>query len=397
MTDFSKVILKPNREKSILKKHLWIFSGAVYAVSQELEDGEIVEVYSSKKEYLATGHFQNGSICVRIFSFDKVDKKNINDLWMKLFTDAINRRKALTFFDNDKTNSFRLIHGESDMLPGLIADYYNGVVVMQAHSVGMLNLLPSFAAILKEILQEKLVAVYSKSGATIKQAEDSPLKDSFLYGNKAETIFTENNMCFHLDVVNSQKTGFFLDQRDNREILSKYCKGKSVLNIFGYTGAFSVAALAGGASKVLTVDISESAIAMANKNIELNFGNNCNHQAVVADAFEFLKNNEEKFDIIILDPPAFAKHLDAKNNAMKAYRRLNAAGLKHLNKNGLLFTFSCSQVILKPDFLTAIYNAATDSNRQISIIHQLHQSPEHNINIFHPETEYLKGFVLMAD
>ncbi|MDR2085220.1 MAG: class I SAM-dependent rRNA methyltransferase [Bacteroidales bacterium] len=397
MADFSKVILKPGREKSILKKHLWIFSGAVYAVSNELEDGEIVEVYSSDRKYLATGHFQDGSICVRIFSFNKIDKENIRSFWKNQIINAINRRKALNIFDNKKTNSFRIIHGESDILPGLIADFYNGVVVLQAHSVGMLNLLPCFSEIFREVLENEIVAVYSKSGATIKQAEENNLKEGFLYGSVNETIFSENNMKFYLDLINGQKTGFFLDQRNNREILSKSCNGKSVLNVFGYTGAFSVAALIGNANKVVTVDISENAINMANKNIELNFGKEANHQSVVADAFEFLKNNEEKFDIIILDPPAFAKHSDAKNNAMKAYRRLNAAALKHLNKNGLLFTFSCSQVITKPDFLTAIYNAATDSGKQISIVHQLHQAPDHPVNIFHPETEYLKGLVLLAD
>ncbi|MDL2227317.1 class I SAM-dependent rRNA methyltransferase [Bacteroidales bacterium OttesenSCG-928-K03] len=397
MADFSKVFLKPNREKSILRKHLWIFSGAVYGVSKELQDGEIVEVFSHDKQYLATGHFQNGSICVRIFSFNKIDKEKINDFWKEAITNAINRRKVLNLFDNPNTNSFRLIHGESDLMPGLIADYYNEVVVLQAHSVGMLELLPVLTEVLKDVLKEKLVAVYSKSGSTIKQTEDNDLKEGFLYGSADEITFTENDMKFHLDLVKGQKTGFFLDQRDNRKILSEYCKGKSVLNVFGYTGAFSVAAFAGGASKVVTVDVSENAIEMANRNIELNFGKNVEHQGVVADAFEFLKNNEEKFDIVILDPPAFAKHLDAKNNAMKAYRRLNAAGFNKLNRNGLLFTFSCSQVITKPDFFTAIYNAAGDSKKQTSIVHQLHQAPDHPINIFHPETEYLKGLVLLTD
>lgn len=396
MNNLPKLYLKQGREKSLLKKHLWIFSGAVYGVSQDLQDGDVVEVLSSSKEYLATGHFQNGSICVRIFSFNQAD--TIDEMfWEHLIVKALDRRKALSLTPDEHNNAFRIIHGESDMMPGLIADYYNGVIVLQAHSVGMFNLLPTLSNIFVKIMGNKVKAVYSKSKNTIKQAEDETVRNQFLYGSADNLIISENDMKFNIDFVNGQKTGFFLDQRDNRRLLSQYCKGKSVLNIFGYTGAFSVAALFGGASKVVTVDISADAIKMTDDNVALNFPCCSNHYTVVADAFEYLTNTTEKFDIIVLDPPAFAKHLDAKDNAMKAYRRLNALGLKKLNANGLLFTFSCSQVIRKTDFLTAVYNAASDTNKNIAIVHQLHQATDHYINIFHPETEYLKGFVLISD
>lgn len=392
-----QVTLKEGREKSLLKKHLWVFSGAIKTCSKQLEDGETVEVYSEKGEYLATGHFQKGSIAIRIFSFKKLAAID-HAFWKSMVNSAILRRKALGLFDNEETNAFRLIHGEGDDMPGLIADYYNGVIVLQAHSVGMFNLLPELAECFVECLgKDKVTAVFSKSGMTIKQAETDTTKDMFLYGDTGSVVISENGIKFDIDFVNGQKTGFFLDQKRNREILAQHCKGKSVLNIFCYTGAFSAYALANGASKVVSVDVSENAIEMTDHNVKLNCGNTTAHKSYTKDAFEFLTQNTEKFDIVILDPPAFAKHLDARNNAMKAYRRLNTLGIKSLDTNGLLFTFSCSQVISKTDFLTAVYNAATDMKRKVSIIYQLHQAPDHLINIFHPETEYLKGLALITD
>ena len=394
-TNLPQIILKPNREKSILKHHLWIFSGAIEGVTRELSDGEIVDIYSNSGKYLATGHFQNGSIAVRIFSFNKVNPDKT--FWKSLISNAIEKRKAMQLFSFNITNAFRLIHGESDMMPGLIADYYNKIIVIQAHSIGMFKLLPLISECFVELLNDNITAIYSKSGMTIKTSATDEQKDCFLYGNVPSAEIIENGMKFNVDFINGQKTGFFIDQRNNRKLLADCCKGKTVLNVFGYTGAFSVAALKGHAKHVTTVDISENAIEMTKHNIELNFGQCDNHTEVVSDVFDFFANNKEQYDIIILDPPAFAKHIDVKDHAMKAYRRLNTLGLKQLTKHGILFTFSCSQVIQKNDFLTILYNASNDTEKKVSILYQLHQSEDHCINIYHPETEYLKGMAVMVD
>ena len=388
-----QIILKKGREKSVQKHHLWIFSGAVEGITRELSDGEVVEVFSNDGKYLATGHFEDGSICVRIFSFARVNVDKA--FWKSLITNAVSKRISMQLFDFHITNAFRLIHAESDMMPGLIADYYNGAIVMQAHSVGMFNAMPLFAECFREIFGDKVHTIYCKSGSTVRHVSPDVEKDFFLYGSSTTSEICENGMKYTVDFINGQKTGFFIDQRDNRKLLSDYCKGKKVLNVFGYTGAFSVSALKGGASHVTTVDISGSAIEMTKHNIEVNFGNCTNHTEIVADAFDFFSSHKDNYDIIVIDPPAFAKHLDSKSNAIKAYKRLNALGMKHLTDNGILFTFSCSQVIQKNDFLTIIYNAGNDAMRNVSILHQLHQSPDHCINIYHPETEYLKGMVLM--
>lgn len=395
MTKLPQLILKNGREKSVLKHHLWIFSGSVKGVSQNLHDGDVVEVFSNNGEYLATGHFEDGSICVRILSFVRTNIDN--DFWRKQIENAINKRKAMQLFDFNCTNAFRIIHAESDMMPGLIADYYNGAIVLQAHSVGMFNALPVIAECFVELLGSLVHTIYCKSATTVRRISAERDKNFFLYGSQTTADVCENGMKYTVDFVNGQKTGFFIDQRNNRQIVSDYCKGKRVLNVFGYTGAFSVAALKGGAKHVTTVDVSASAIEMTKHNIKANFGDSDNHTEIVADVFDFFNTNKELYDLIVLDPPAFAKHLSSKDNAMKAYRRLNAIGMKQLNNNGLLFTFSCSQVILKNDFLTIVYNAGCDAKKNVSIIQQLHQSADHCINIYHPETEYLKGMALIIN
>ena len=391
---YPKIYLKAGKEKSILRHHQWIFSGAVDGVSQQPTNGDIVEVFSHTGEYLATGHFEDSSICVRLFTFTR---QIIDDnFWTNKIATAIKKRMDMML--PGKTNAFRLIHGEGDMMPGLIADYYNGIIVLQAHSVGMYNLLKDFARIFSSLLHEKVTTVYDKSASTVHHLDDNP-QDGFLYGNNPFATINENGMTFDVDFIKGQKTGFFIDQRDNRHLLSNYCKDKKVLNVFGYTGAFSVAAMLGGAAHVTTIDASAEAVAMATRHIENNLPHNAvfSHEEICADVFDFFASNSEKYDVVVLDPPAFAKHLSAKANAMKAYRRLNAQGMKILNKNGVLFTFSCSQVIQKHDFLTIIYNAGMDSHKNISILHQLHQSCDHTINIYHPETEYLKGYALMVN
>jgi len=395
VVNFPKIILKSGRERSLNRFHLWVFSGAIKKIEGKPEDGDVVEVYTNNMEFLATGHFQNGSIMVRIFSFEQTDAGE--DFWVQKFGKAISYRKKLGFFDNPETNVFRLIHGEGDGMPGLIADFYNGVIVIQAHSVGMFRMRQLFAKAFKNLLGDKIVAIYDKSDSTLNMAEKGEGNDNFLDGSIGFAQVLEYGNRFEIDFRDGQKTGFFVDQRENRRLLQNYCSDKTVANIFGYTGGFSVYAARGGATLTDTIDVSEKAIKLAEKNMNLNFEEQPQHRYFAEDAFAFLKETESKYDVIVLDPPAFAKHQQALDNALKAYRRINEAAIHKLNPGGVLFTFSCSQVVSKDDFRKAIFSAAANTGRNARIMHQLTQPADHPINIYHPEGEYLKGLVLFVE
>lgn len=395
MSNYTKIILKQGKEKSVLRFHPWIFSGAIEAVTKELNNGDIVEVYDSKKQYLATGHYQDeGSIAVRVFSFEK---KEINEeFWKEKFTKAINLRKNIGLFNNEHTNTFRLIHGEGDGFPGLIIDFYDGNAVIQFHAYGMFLLKDTFVKLLKELLGSSLKTIYDKSGNTLSGNYEH--SNEFLYQNiNSDVIVKEFDNQYYIDIIEGQKTGFFIDQRDNRKLLENYCMNKKVLNVFGYTGGFSVAALKGGADLVHSVDSSQKAIELTNKNIELNFWQTDKHQSFAVDAFDFIDKMDDNYDVVVLDPPAFAKQLHLKEKGLKGYRNINLKVIQKMKKGSILFTFSCSQAISKDDFRTMIFSAAALAGKELKILHQLSQGADHPVNIYHPESEYLKGLVLYID
>jgi len=395
LTVYSKIILKHGKEAPVLRFHPWIFSGAIHKITGEVKNGDIVEVFSNKDAYLATGHYQTGSIAVRVFCYEQ---QEINFAFWKLkLQNAFQLRKQLNLTNTASTNVYRLVHGEGDDLPGLIVDYYNGSCVIQSHSAGMHIARTEIANALKDIVGEKLNTVYYKSAESFSKTKDQPSDDNWLLGNKSETIVKENNFNFHVNWAEGQKTGFFIDQRENRMLLSKYAEGKSVLNLFSYTGGFSVYAAKSGAAKVHSVDSSKKAIELCDKNIQLNNVSSCIHESFCEDAIQYLKSTDDQYDLIILDPPAFAKHLDAKRNAINAYKQLNADAMRKIKKSGIIFTFSCSQVIDKYLFQSTVISAAILVGRKVKILHQLTQAADHPVSAFHPEGEYLKGLVLFVE
>jgi 23S rRNA (cytosine1962-C5)-methyltransferase len=393
--DCIKLTLKPGKEQSLQRFHPWVFSGAIQKMNGNPLEGDIVEVVDSTGKFLALGHYQPSSITVRIVSFTNtsIDK----EFWRGKINNAIQLRKTIGLYKNDQTNTFRLIHGEGDTMPGLIIDIYGSTAVMQCHSVGMYNIRQTLAELLVEQFDKAIHAVYDKSTGTLPfKASINPM-DGYLIGNGSDEILLEYGNRFEISWIEGQKTGFFIDQRENRRLLQQYSKGKSVLNSFGYTGGFSVYAIKGGATRTVTVDSSQKAIDLTNKNISLNFSSSVNHEAFCMDVFEFLRTTNEDFDIIILDPPAFAKHNDALRNALQAYKRLNAAAIRKLKPGGLLFTFSCSQVVNKENFRNAVFSGCAITGRQVKILHQVTQPADHPINIYHPEGEYLKGLILQVE
>lgn len=391
---YPKIHLKKNRDEALQRFHQWVFSGAIQHIEGQPSEGDVVEVFSHEGKYLATGHYQKGSITVRILSFEQ---RLIDEIfWTEKLQKALTFRKSLGLFNNPETNVFRLIHGEGDGFPGLIADYYNGVVVLQAHSVGMFRERNQIAQILKNLNILKIHSVFDKSSNTINYKEGEA-KDVFLFGTENSPTVLEYGNRFSVDIENGQKTGFFIDQRENRRLLQNYTKNRKVLNLFGYTGGFSVYAIRGGAELTDTVDVSEKAIQQANHNIALNFNSNITHRSFTTDAFEYLKNTVQKYDLMILDPPAFAKHQNAIENAIKAYRRLNRQAIKSILPQGIIFTFSCSQVVNAEMFQSAVLSAAIDAGRNVRILHKLTQPADHPMNIFHPEGSYLKGLVLFVE
>lgn len=392
---YHKIFLKKGKDESLRRFHPWIFSGAIRNIEGNVEEGDIVEVYTHENEYIATGHYQIGSIAVRVLTFEKtvIDKAFYRD---RLQT-AYRVREAAGIANRPGNNTFRLVHGEGDNLPGLVIDIYGKTAVMQAHSIGMHKARHIIAETLLEIMGATVENIYYKSETTLPFKANLDDDNGFIIGGCNDDIAMENGLKFHVDWLKGQKTGFFIDQRDNRALLEKYAKDHSVLNMFCYTGGFSFYAMRGGARLVHSVDSSAKAIELTKKNVELNFANDGRHQAFTEDAFKFLDNINEKYDLIILDPPAFAKHRDAVRNALQGYKRLNVKALEKIEKGGILFTFSCSQVISKQDFRTSVFSASAIAKRNVRILHQLTQPADHPINIFHPEGEYLKGLVLYVD
>ena len=394
--NYKKVKLKPKKEESLKRFHPWIFSGAVQSKDESLAEGEVVNVYTINDEFIAVGHYQIGSIEVRVLSFEEEDIDL--DFWKKRLSSALELRKSIGLL-SDNNNSYRLVHGEGDLLPGLIIDVYAETAVIQSHSVGMHESRLMICDALKAVLGDNLKNVYYKSETTLPYKANLGAENEYLdKGDSVNEIALENGLKFYPDWVKGQKTGFFVDQRDNRALLEKYSKGRSVLNMFCYTGGFSFYALRGGANLVHSVDSSSKAIMLTNRNVGLNFPDDKRHEAFAEDAFKFLGGiNKGDYDFIILDPPAFAKHRGAIKNALQGYKRLNAAAFEKVAPGGIVFTFSCSQVISKDAFRLAVFSAAALSGRSVRILHQLSQPADHPINIYHPEGEYLKGLVLYVE
>ena len=390
-----KVYLKPGKEESLKRFHPWVFSGAIAKIEGEPEEGEIVDVYTSKKEFIACGHYQIGSIAVRVLTF--VQEPINHEFWKRRLAVALDLRRSLGLVDNPENNTYRLVHGEGDNLPGLIIDVYDCTAVMQAHSAGMHVYRMEIAEALSEVMDGIVENIYYKSETTLPFKADLGPENGFIKGGSPENIALENGLKFHVDWLKGQKTGFFVDQRENRHLLERYSKGRNVLNMFCYTGGFSFYAMRGGANLVHSVDSSAKAIDLTNKNVELNFPGDPRHEAFAEDAFKYLDRMGDQYDLIILDPPAFAKHRDALRNALRGYSKLNAKAFEKIKPGGILFTFSCSQVVDKKDFRNAVFTAAAQSGRSVRILHQLTQPGDHPVNIYHPEGEYLKGLVLYVE
>jgi 23S rRNA (cytosine1962-C5)-methyltransferase len=384
------VQLKHGKDAPVKRFHPWVFSGAIIKQSPNLQDGDWVNVYSSREEFLGTGHFHHGSIAVKIISFEAIESKPA--FWEKRIQNAWDLRSLLPLKD---TNAFRLIHGEGDGCPGLIMDLYKDVIVFQAHTIGMHRDRDEIVEAIKHVLGKKIKAIYDKSKETLPTEYAQSVTNAFVFGEvKVPYTVKENGISFSINWITGQKTGFFIDQRENRALLAQYAPGKSVLNTFCYSGGFSLYALKAGAASVISLDASAKAIDLVNANIELNKMQDLNHQALVGETLPFLKANEDEFDIIVLDPPAFAKSMNAKHKALQGYQKINELALKKIKKNGLLFTYSCSQVITRDLFYNMLVAAGIAVGREIQVIHQMTQSPDHPINLFHPESNYLKGFVL---
>ena len=397
-----KVILKSGKDASIKRRHPWVFSGAIKKIKNDEgrevkpEDGEIAGVYSNKDEFLGKGYYQNGSIAVRILTFK--DEEIDVQFWKSRILQAFELRKTIGLVDNSETNCFRLIHAEGDGCSGLILDFYNGTIVFQAHSIGIYLVKEDVVTALKDVLGNRLIAVFDKSSETLPKEFAADISDDYLYQNGTpELVANEHGASFKIDWLQGQKTGFFIDQRDNRKLLGQYSENKKVLNTFCYTGGFSILALQEGATLVDSVDASKRAIELTDENVALN-GFEKKHRSFAMDTFKFFESEHyTDYDVIVLDPPAFAKHHNVKHNAVQGYKRLNSTAIKKIKEGGILFTFSCSQVIDQKLFYNTIMSAAIQADRTVRVLHQLTQPADHPINIFHPESSYLKGLVLQID
>ena len=399
---YRKVILKRGKDESLRRFHPWVFSGAIYHVDEQVAEGDVIKVVSAEGDVLGVGHWQIGSIAVRMLSFE--DRAIDREFWRENLLSAYEMRRSIGLTASLDHNSYRLVHGEGDMLPGLVIDIYGQTAVVQAHSVGMHLCREEIAQTIVEVMGEKVQNVYYKSETTLPFKAELGQENGFIIGECSDDTALENGLRFHVDWLNGQKTGFFIDQRDNRSLLESYAHGRSVLNMFCYTGGFSFYAMRGGAQLVHSVDSSAKAIELTKQNVELNFPGDARHQAFCEDAFKFLDalplapaRGEGGYDLMILDPPAFAKHRAALHNALKGYTRLNAKAMERIERGGILFTFSCSQVVSKEYFRQAVFTAATLAHRKVRILHQLHQPADHPVNIYHPEGEYLNGLVLYVD
>lgn len=391
---YPEIVLKKGKERSVLNFHPWIFSGAIEKQDPQLSDGDLTDVYSYEGKYLATGHFNKGSITVRLVCFHQqiIDEQ----FWFSKIKVAYELRQLLNLTENQDTNCYRLIHGEGDGMPGLIADFYANTVVMQCHTIGMYRIRNEIAACLRKLYGSTLNCIFDKSTDTLHKQTGTETANTFLFGNVQSQIVKENGLQFYVDWVNGQKTGFFIDQRESRKLLQQYSKGKKVLNTFAYSGGFSLYALQAEAQLVHSVDSSKHAGDLGVKNVQINF-EQASHEFFVEDVFDFLKKSEVIYDVMVLDPPAFAKHLDAVKRAAIGYKKLNLEAFRRIAKNGVVFTFSCSQAIDKTLFRQIVFGAAAQAGRKVRILHQLHQPPDHPINIYHPEGEYLKGLVLHVE
>ncbi|RKW50251.1 MAG: class I SAM-dependent rRNA methyltransferase [Prevotella sp.] len=392
---YKTVHLKKGKEESLKRFHPWIFSGAIHHLDEDISEGEIVRVVTFMGDFIAIGHYQIGSIAVRVLSFQDIHVDE--SFWEARLGSALVMRRGIGMADNPQNNTYRLVHGEGDNLPGLIIDCYGKTAVMQAHSVGMHNNRFDICKALIKIMGDRIEQVYYKSETTLPYKAELGQENGFIYGSTEEDVAIENGLKFHVDWLKGQKTGFFIDQRENRSLLEHYAKGRSVLNMFCYTGGFSVYAMRGQAKLVHSVDSSAKAVELTNQNIALNFPQDTRHEAFCEDAFKYLDTHDGKYDLIVLDPPAFAKHRSTLRNALKGYTRLNVKGFQQIKSGGILFTFSCSQVVTKEQFRNAVFTAAAQAGRKVRILHQLHQPADHPINIYHPEGEYLKGLVLYVE
>ena len=395
-----KVILKKGREESLRRFHPWVFSGAIAQIQGNPSEGDIVAVHASDGSFMAFGHYQVGSIAVRVLSFD-ADVLS-PDFWVEMLSRALQVRISCGLHGNSDTTCYRLVHGEGDNLPGLIIDYYDGVCVMQAHSAGMFRAKNQISAALQEVYGDSLKAVYDKSSGTAPFKAGLDLVDGYLYKredfNEDELTVLENGQKFIVNWTEGQKTGFFLDQRDNRALVGSLAKGRNVLNLFCYTGGFSIYALANGAEHVDSVDSSKKAMMMVDRNVQANGFDPARHTSLCCDAIEYLRDIPEgKYDLMIVDPPAFAKHSGALKNALRAYQRLNAAAISKVAPGGFVFTYSCSQVVDKESFALAVFSAAAQCGRSVRILVRLNQPFDHSVNIYHPEGEYLKGRLLYEE
>ena len=391
----SRFILKPGKEDSFRRFHPWVFSGAIQRIIGEPTEGDVVTVEDWQGNFVGVGHYQIGSIAVRILSFSPVEVDEA--FYRERLTVAYNMRRSLGLENGDYNNAYRLVHGEGDNLPGLIIDIYRNTAVMQAHSPGMHYARHMLAKALEEVMGDKIDNIYYKSETTLPYKAALEQENEYLLGGVGEDTATENGLTFHVDWLRGQKTGFFVDQRENRALLERYSRGRKVLNMFCYTGGFSFYAMRGGAELVHSVDSSAKAIDLTCQNVELNFPGDARHQAFAEDAFKYLDAMGDNYDLIILDPPAFAKHRKVLNNALQGYRKLNAKAFEKIKPGGILFTFSCSQVVSKENFRLAVFTAAAQSGRKVRILHQLTQPADHPVNIYHPEGEYLKGLVLYVE
>ena len=393
---YKRVYLNPKKEESLKRFHPWVFSGAIHHTEMNLEEGELVDIYDSQHNFLATGHCQIGSIAIRILTFDK---ETIDyGFWKKRLETAYGLRKQLGLVDNPNNTVYRLVHGEGDNMPGLIVDIYGNTAVMQAHSPGMHLARHELATVLKDLPGNFIKNIYYKSEGTLPFKAALETEDGYLCGGTDIPDFVvENGLKFRVDWVNGQKTGFFIDQQNNRKLLERYAENRKVLNLFCYTGGFSAYAMRGNAEWVHSVDSSSKAIDLTKINMDINFPADCRHQAFTEDVFRFLQNTDQPYDLIILDPPAFAKHRKVLRNALQGYKKLNALAFEKIQPQGIIFTFSCSQVVSKDEFRLAVFSAAAQSKRNVKILHQLTQQPDHPINIYHPEGEYIKGLVLSVE
>jgi len=395
MNQYSKVILKPGKDQSLRRFHPWVFSGAIKQITGSVNEGDVVEVIAVDGEFLGFGHYQIGSIAVRILSF-KPGAPDL-DFWCNKLDAAWQMRKAIGLADSTTTNAFRMVHGEGDNLPGLIIDLYADTAVVQMHSVGMYLQRELIIEALRKVLGNRLTAIFEKSEGTLPFKAGLNPQNGYVWGKSESHVALENGLLFNVDWEKGQKTGFFVDQRDNRALIEHYSAGRSVLNMFCYTGGFSFYAMRGGAKLVHSVDSSERAVELTKANVELNFPDDSRHEAFAVDAFKYLDKIKDQYDLIILDPPAFAKHHNVLNNALQGYRRLNAKAFEQIKPGGILFTFSCSQVVTKEVFRTTVFSAAAKAGRNVRILNQLTQPADHPVNIYHPEGEYLKGLVLYVE